>query len=152
MGAGGSSAARWSEEITAASPDQLLRSLDGLTGEEREKLSATWNSKLSVFSTSLDGAAETGAAPAAAAACASDDVPLFSFGVITDIQFADRADKLSDPPGQPQRAVRYYRNTLDVVDRAVQWWSRPHAAPPSFVLHAGDIIDQFCAGQGSSQS
>ena len=54
MGAGGSSAARWSEEITAASPDQLLRSLDGLTGEEREKLSATWNSKLSVFSTSLD--------------------------------------------------------------------------------------------------
>ena len=40
MGASGSSAASCSEEITAASPDQLSEFLLGLTGEAREKLSA----------------------------------------------------------------------------------------------------------------
>ena len=106
MGAGGSSAARWSEEITAASPDQLLRSLDGLTGEEREKLSATWNSKLSVFSTSLDFAfaglekKEPPSMPGAAN--------------------APSGDGLLDRIGKRAKVAQVERNFEDVIARAKQ--------------------------------
>eukprot|EP00419_Tripos_fusus_P000295 CAMPEP_0172692832 /NCGR_PEP_ID=MMETSP1074-20121228/25541_1 /TAXON_ID=2916 /ORGANISM="Ceratium fusus, Strain PA161109" /LENGTH=417 /DNA_ID=CAMNT_0013513099 /DNA_START=40 /DNA_END=1290 /DNA_ORIENTATION=- len=65
---------------------------------------------------------------------------LFSFGVITDIQYADIDDK------GKRGKVRYYRNALNVVDNAVRWW---RAGPPlAFVLHAGDIIDGACAYEG----
>ena len=114
MGAGGSSAARWSEEITAASPDQLLRFLDGRTGEEREKLSATWNSKLSVFSTSLDFAfagLEKKEPPSM-----PTQINVHDHGAAN----AQSGDGLVDRIGKRAQVAQVERNFEDVIARAKQ--------------------------------
>eukprot|EP01062_Namystynia_karyoxenos_P012308 TRINITY_DN14426_c0_g2_i1.p1 TRINITY_DN14426_c0_g2~~TRINITY_DN14426_c0_g2_i1.p1 ORF type:complete len:436 (+),score=139.67 TRINITY_DN14426_c0_g2_i1:95-1309(+) len=58
---------------------------------------------------------------------------LFSFGLITDIQYADR-----DHP------VRDYRGVLAVTERAVDFFNQRDL---SFVAHLGDIVDQHCVRQ-----
>ncbi|KAF8753118.1 hypothetical protein HU200_011772 [Digitaria exilis] len=63
--------------------------------------------------------------------------PLFSFGVIADVQYADIPDGRSFL-GVP----RYYRHSLAVLRRAVQSWN----ASPNvrFCLNFGDIVDGLC--------
>lgn len=62
--------------------------------------------------------------------------PLASFGVISDVQYADIADG-SSFLGVP----RYYRNSLLVLQRAVQKWNEEKV---NFVINFGDIVDGFC--------
>lgn len=68
--------------------------------------------------------------------------PLFSFGVITDIQYADIDDGKSFL-GVP----RYYRHALEGLQRAVQSWNVK--GDLSFAIHFGDIVDGYCPKEDS---
>ncbi|KAE8577155.1 hypothetical protein XENTR_v10004451 [Xenopus tropicalis] len=61
--------------------------------------------------------------------------PYFTFGVIADVQYADR-------PTAPNcwGSLRYYRDSLTHFHHAVAEWSS-QATVPNFVLQLGDIID-----------
>lgn len=63
--------------------------------------------------------------------------PLFSFGVISDVQHADIPDGRSFV-GVP----RYYRHSILVLQRAVQRWNEHKKH--KFVINFGDIVDGFC--------
>lgn len=63
--------------------------------------------------------------------------PLFSFGVITDVQYADIPDGRSFL-GVP----RYYRHSILVLQRAVQNWNNLRKL--KFAVNCGDIVDGFC--------
>lgn len=65
--------------------------------------------------------------------------PLFSFGVISDVQYADIPDGRS-PNGVP----RYYRHSILVLQRAVKSWNNHHNNNLSFAMNFGDIIDGYC--------
>ncbi|KAJ8536524.1 hypothetical protein K7X08_034925 [Anisodus acutangulus] len=68
--------------------------------------------------------------------CPQGKQPLLSFGVISDVQYADIPDGRSFL-GVP----RYYRHSVSVLQRAVQKWNEEK---PMFVLNFGDIVDGFC--------
>ncbi|XP_074294655.1 manganese-dependent ADP-ribose/CDP-alcohol diphosphatase-like [Silene latifolia] len=63
--------------------------------------------------------------------------PLFSFGVISDVQYADIPDGRSFL-GVP----RYYRHSVLVLQRAVQKWNDSQNL--NFSVNFGDIVDGFC--------
>lgn len=63
--------------------------------------------------------------------------PLFSFGVISDVQYSDIPDGRSFL-GVP----RYYRHSIVVLQRAVKRWN--HLSKLSFAINFGDIVDGFC--------
>ncbi|PPS16823.1 hypothetical protein GOBAR_AA03735 [Gossypium barbadense] len=63
--------------------------------------------------------------------------PLFSFGVISDVQYADVPDGHSFL-GVP----RYYRHSILVLQRAVKNWNDHKNL--NFVINFGDIIDGKC--------
>lgn len=77
------------------------------------------------------------------------EAPLFTFGVIADIQYADRNDALN----YPRTVVRHYRNARTLTKLAYEYWSSlpardpstDHMSPnwprPDFVLQLGDLID-----------
>ncbi|CAO2200378.1 unnamed protein product [Urochloa humidicola] len=69
---------------------------------------------------------------------AKDPPPLFSFGVIADVQYADIPDGRSFL-GVP----RYYRHSLSVLRRAVQSWNTA-AGDVRFCVNFGDIVDGTC--------
>lgn len=71
--------------------------------------------------------------------------PLFSFGVITDVQYADIPDGKSFA-GVP----RFYRHSLEVLQRAVRSWNA--AGDLSFAVHFGDIVDGFCPKEKSLEA
>ncbi|KAM9296618.1 dual specificity mitogen-activated protein kinase kinase 4 [Gastrophryne carolinensis] len=64
--------------------------------------------------------------------------PLFSFGVIADIQYADK----DDGHNYVQTRMRYYRNSLCLLRHATQEWAS-ETIQPTFILQLGDIIDGF---------
>lgn len=61
----------------------------------------------------------------------------FSFGVITDIQYADIPDGHSF-----QGVPRYYRHSLESLQRAVHSWNDKKGL--SFVIQLGDLVDGYC--------
>ncbi|KAF0898385.1 hypothetical protein E2562_007227 [Oryza meyeriana var. granulata] len=63
--------------------------------------------------------------------------PLFSFGVIADVQYADIPDGRSFL-GVP----RYYRHSITVLQRAVRTWNAHNHV--RFCVNFGDIVDGFC--------
>ncbi|XP_061355241.1 manganese-dependent ADP-ribose/CDP-alcohol diphosphatase-like [Gastrolobium bilobum] len=63
--------------------------------------------------------------------------PLFSFGLISDVQYADIPDGRSFL-GVP----RYYRHSILVLQRAVKEWNTHQKH--KFVINFGDIVDGFC--------
>ncbi|ONK77169.1 uncharacterized protein A4U43_C02F3810 [Asparagus officinalis] len=63
--------------------------------------------------------------------------PLFSFGVITDVQYADIPDGHSFL-GVP----RFYRHSIQVLQRAAVKWNSLKTL--KFSINFGDIIDGFC--------
>ncbi|XP_053269387.1 manganese-dependent ADP-ribose/CDP-alcohol diphosphatase [Pleuronectes platessa] len=71
--------------------------------------------------------------------------PLFTFGVIADIQYAD----IDDGYNFTRSRRRYYRSSLQLLRNAQQSWS-DSAVAPRFVLQLGDIIDGFNKGRGAS--
>ncbi|KAL6583728.1 hypothetical protein OROMI_003017 [Orobanche minor] len=62
--------------------------------------------------------------------------PLISFGVISDVQYADIPDGRSF-----LNVPRYYRHSLFVLQRAVQNWNERKL---KFAINFGDIVDGFC--------
>ncbi|KAJ6358788.1 hypothetical protein OIU76_000504 [Salix suchowensis] len=63
--------------------------------------------------------------------------PLFSFGIISDVQYADI------PDGHSFHGVpRYYRHTIHVLQRAIQEWNNHQDL--NFVINFGDIVDGKC--------
>ncbi|KAK3006063.1 hypothetical protein RJ639_016295 [Escallonia herrerae] len=68
---------------------------------------------------------------------AQGNQPLLSFGVISDVQYADIPDGRSFL-GVP----RYYRHSIFVLQRAVQYWHNQQKL--KFVVNFGDIVDGFC--------
>ena len=73
--------------------------------------------------------------------------PLFKFGVIADVQWADTEDG-SNFGGS---ALRRYRGAFRTLVRAVDWWaSLP--VPPAFIAQLGDIIDGVNSKLGQSET
>ncbi|XP_068120061.1 manganese-dependent ADP-ribose/CDP-alcohol diphosphatase-like [Hyperolius riggenbachi] len=74
-----------------------------------------------------------------------DQKPHFSFGVIADIQYANK-------PNGPShwKTMRYYQQSLHHLQEAIEEWNQEEP-PPQFVLQLGDIIDSFNRRYGLSQ-
>lgn len=70
--------------------------------------------------------------------------PLFSFGVIADIQYADTDDGFN----YSRTSRRYYRSSLQLLKKAQRSWSE---SKPDFVLQLGDVIDGVNAARGASE-
>ncbi|XP_029978385.1 manganese-dependent ADP-ribose/CDP-alcohol diphosphatase-like [Sphaeramia orbicularis] len=68
----------------------------------------------------------------------SQQTPLFTFGLIADIQYAD----IDDGFNYARTRRRYYRNSLQLLRNARESWSES-AVKPEFILQLGDIIDGF---------
>ncbi|KAM9837121.1 manganese-dependent ADP-ribose/CDP-alcohol diphosphatase [Aulostomus maculatus] len=64
--------------------------------------------------------------------------PLFTFGVIADIQYADMDDGFN----YSRTRRRYYRSSLQLLRNAQRSWL-DSAVRPDFILQVGDIIDGF---------
>jgi manganese-dependent ADP-ribose/CDP-alcohol diphosphatase len=58
----------------------------------------------------------------------TDSIPLFTFGVMTDVQYCDCENA----------GTRYYRSSLRKLNEAVQTFNQKNVA---FVTHLGDFID-----------
>jgi manganese-dependent ADP-ribose/CDP-alcohol diphosphatase len=65
--------------------------------------------------------------------------PIVSFGLITDIHYANNDDRWNFS----KTFVRRYRNALKLVDQACNYWLN-HQYPISFLIQLGDIIDGIC--------
>eukprot|EP00638_Chattonella_subsalsa_P009670 CAMPEP_0117737930 /NCGR_PEP_ID=MMETSP0947-20121206/2818_1 /TAXON_ID=44440 /ORGANISM="Chattonella subsalsa, Strain CCMP2191" /LENGTH=340 /DNA_ID=CAMNT_0005553505 /DNA_START=225 /DNA_END=1247 /DNA_ORIENTATION=- len=70
----------------------------------------------------------------------TDSGPLFKFGIISDIQYAD----IEDGTGFSGRP-RYYRHSLDILKAAAQDWSE--RGDVDFAVHLGDILDIHCPAE-----
>lgn len=70
--------------------------------------------------------------------------PLFSFGLITDVQYAD----IEDGMNYRKTRHRYYRKALKCLQQAFHHWTE--SEDTSFVLQLGDILDGFCRRIGKS--
>lgn len=76
----------------------------------------------------------------------AQQTPLFTFGVIADIQYAD----IDDGYNYSRTSMRYYRSSLQLLRNALESWSES-AVKPEFILQLGDIIDGFNKGRDASQ-
>ena len=73
--------------------------------------------------------------------------PIVSFGLITDIQYANHDDRWN----YIKTALRRYRNALTLVREACEYWSKQRHAI-SFILQLGDLIDGVSAENNASQA
>ena len=64
------------------------------------------------------------------------DLPLFSFGVITDVQYGD----IDDGQSYDGSRKRYYRNAKKLFKEAVETWNQAKLKP-CFVVQLGDFIE-----------
>ncbi|UJR35403.1 hypothetical protein I4U23_028160 [Adineta vaga] len=74
-----------------------------------------------------------------------NDKPIVSFGLITDIHYADVDDRWN----YSRTFIRHYRNSLELVDQACQYWLNA-TYPIAFVVQLGDLIDGYCFANKSS--
>lgn len=65
--------------------------------------------------------------------------PIISFGLITDIHYADNEDRYN----YTKTHLRRYRNSLKLVDEACNYWLNGKYSI-SFILQLGDLIDGIC--------
>uniref|UniRef100_A0A3P9LFR3 Manganese-dependent ADP-ribose/CDP-alcohol diphosphatase n=1 Tax=Oryzias latipes TaxID=8090 RepID=A0A3P9LFR3_ORYLA len=72
--------------------------------------------------------------------------PLFTFGVIADVQYAD----IDDGQNYSRTRDRYYRSSLQLLSNAQDAW-REARVQPLFVLQLGDLIDGFNEPRGASE-
>ncbi|XP_056405478.1 manganese-dependent ADP-ribose/CDP-alcohol diphosphatase isoform X2 [Hyla sarda] len=73
--------------------------------------------------------------------------PLFTFGVIADIQYAD----IDNGYNFTKTRMRYYRNSLSLLQGAMREWAAERVAP-QFILQLGDIIDGYNVTYKSSEA
>ena len=75
------------------------------------------------------------------------DQPIVSFGLITDIHYADLEDRWN----YSRTFLRRYRNSLKLVHEACQHWlNEKHSL--AFVVQLGDLIDGFCTSNNSTEN
>ncbi|XP_069510605.1 manganese-dependent ADP-ribose/CDP-alcohol diphosphatase-like isoform X3 [Ambystoma mexicanum] len=74
-----------------------------------------------------------------------DGRELFAFGIIADVQYADKDDGYNFL----KTRKRYYRHSLRLLQSAIKEWN-DEARVPSFVLQLGDIIDGYNANVQAS--
>ena len=71
--------------------------------------------------------------------------PIRSFGLITDVHYADIDDRWNSS----RTFIRRYRNSLRLVKDACQHWlNGPH--PIAFIVQLGDLLDGFAKGNHTS--
>nr|XP_039253366.1 manganese-dependent ADP-ribose/CDP-alcohol diphosphatase-like [Styela clava] len=70
--------------------------------------------------------------------------PIFSFGLIADVQYAD----IDDGMNYSKTRHRYYRKGLQCLQHAIKYWNTSEQT--CFVLQLGDIIDGMCRNNGKS--
>ena len=75
------------------------------------------------------------------------DVPILSFGVIADVQYAD----VEDGYNFAMTSRRYYRTALEMLQKAMDSWNHNKVKKPSFLLQLGDVIDGKCKRFGNIQ-
>jgi manganese-dependent ADP-ribose/CDP-alcohol diphosphatase len=73
--------------------------------------------------------------------------PIISFGLITDIHYADNEDRWN----YEKTFLRRYRNSLNLVDQACHYWLN-NKYSVSFVIQLGDIIDRLCGINKTSKN
>ncbi len=73
--------------------------------------------------------------------------PVFSFGVLADVQYADIPNRLNFA----KTRMRYYRNSVKLVHEAALTWNQ-ESVTPSFVVHLGDLVDGFNNREGKANS
>ena len=73
----------------------------------------------------------------------SDTMSVIKFGMIADIQYVD-ADDATDFTGKQKRS---YRNSLEVVKKAVKRWSEGEGV--QFVAQLGDLVDEKARTNGT---
>jgi manganese-dependent ADP-ribose/CDP-alcohol diphosphatase len=73
--------------------------------------------------------------------------PIKSFGLITDIHYADYDDGWN----YSRTMVRRYRNSLKLVRHAIDHW-RQHVNSMDFIIQLGDLIDGFCETNKTSNN
>lgn len=64
--------------------------------------------------------------------------PLFTFGAIADIQYAD----IDDGYNYTRTHRRYYRSSIELLRNALDSWSKA-PVKPGFILQLGDLIDGY---------
>lgn len=69
-------------------------------------------------------------------AATQTETPLFSFGIIADVQYADTDDAYN----YSKTKMRYYRNSINLLKDAVAEWNKM-SSKPEFVFQLGDLID-----------
>ena len=74
--------------------------------------------------------------------------PLFSFGAISDVQYADIPNHLN----YTKTCMRYYRDAAVKVQEAALTWNEDDTNKPSFTVHLGDLIDGFNSKEGKANS
>ena len=71
--------------------------------------------------------------------------PLFTFGVIADVQWADTEDGWN----YVKTVSRKYRGAFRTLQRAVTWWNAL-PQPPKFIAQLGDLLDGINVELGQS--
>ena len=71
--------------------------------------------------------------------------PIFSFGVIADVQYATNEDAWNFS----HTVLRSFSNSLNILKSSVEYFN---SLQLSFVANLGDIIDQRCSKLGTSKS
>jgi len=71
--------------------------------------------------------------------CDRNDTPIISFGLITDIHYADNDERWN----YTKTHLRRYRNALKLVNEACNYWLNGKYSI-SFILQLGDLIDGIC--------
>lgn len=72
--------------------------------------------------------------------------PLYSFGLVADIQYADSEDAMNFQ----RTSIRRYRQSLSIYEDAINHWSS--APTTKFAVILGDIVDGRAAGAGDQQA
>lgn len=76
----------------------------------------------------------------------SNTCPLFAFGIIADVQYAD----CDDGANFDQSVKRYYRKSLDILKEAVDFWNQePNLV---FIAQLGDLLDGVNRRLGISEA
>ncbi|EER06430.1 hypothetical protein Pmar_PMAR006241 [Perkinsus marinus ATCC 50983] len=88
------------------------------------------------------------ASSAASISCknASSDV-LCRFGVIADVQYADKDDAYNFA----KTKVRHYRKSVETLARAVDWWNSLQSPCVDFVVNLADLIDGHNRGTNTEK-
>ncbi|KAF4732034.1 hypothetical protein FOZ63_008699 [Perkinsus olseni] len=116
--------------------------------EEAMRLLREAESKLIMVSSSSICASTAAAANSAAlASAASSSNVICRFGVIADVQYADKDDAYNFA----KTKIRHYRKSVKTLGRAVDWWNSLRSPSVDFVVNLADLIDGHNRGTGTQK-